>query len=120
GLLAREYLRARAALIDPARAAADPRAGAPAAASHTVYLAAVDGQGMACSLIFSNYMGTGTGIAPEGLGFTLHNRGHGFSLDPAHPNALATGKRPYHTIIPALATRADGGLLACFGVMGGF
>lgn len=120
GLLERDYLRARAAQIDPARAARDPRAGAPDPASHTVYVAAVDGAGRACSLIFSNYMGTGTGIAPDGLGFTLHNRGLGFSLDPAHPNAVAPGKRPYHTIIPALATRADGSLLACFGVMGGF
>lgn len=120
GLLDPAYARARAAQVDPSRAAADPLAGSPVGASETVYLAAVDGAGRACSLIFSNYMGTGTGIAPEGLGFTLQNRGLGFSLDPAHPNALAPGKRPYHTIIPALLTRPDGSLLAAFGVMGGF
>ena len=119
-LLDPSYAAGRRALIDATRATIDPVAGSPGATSDTVYLAVVDEEGNACSFINSNYNGFGTGIVPEGCGFTLQNRGRGFSLDAAHPNAVAPGKRPYHTILPGLVTHADGELYACFGVMGAF
>lgn len=121
GLLDRGYAHERAKRIDLDRAHPEHPAGKPLASSDTVYFSVVDGQGDACSMVNSNYMGFGTGIVPRGLGFSLQNRGYNFSLEPGHPNVLEPGKRPYHTIIPAMTTREeDGSLHASLGVMGGF
>ncbi len=107
-LLSEDYARARARLVDPIRAMPSLRGAGPAG-NDTVYLAATDRYGNACSFINSNFMGFGTGIVPEGCGFSLQNRGYGFSLQERHPNALEPEKRPYHTIIPGMATVRDTG-----------
>ncbi|MEE3279944.1 MAG: gamma-glutamyltransferase family protein [Pseudomonadota bacterium] len=85
----------------------------------TVYLTTADSDGRMVSMIQSNYRGFGSGIVIEGTGISMQNRGSGFVLKPGHPNIVAGGKRPFHTIIPGFVTRADGNPAMAFGVMGG-
>ena len=118
-LLSEPYIAARRELIEEDAAIELASAGELPGGSDTVYLCTVDEDGNACSFINSNYEGFGTGIVPTGCGFSLQNRGAGFSLEAGHPNALAGGKRPYHTIMPGMLTDAQG-LLGPFGVMGGW
>ena len=121
GLLSSAYLAERAKLFDPNHASPQPGHGTPAlASSDTVYFAVTDAAGNACSVVNSNFAGFGTAIVPKGCGFPLQNRGAGFVLEPAdHPNLYAPGKRPFHTIIPAMVTYPDGSLYAALGVKGG-
>lgn len=111
-----DYLKARAALIG--EQAVDPVHGNPVKGG-TVYLATADSDGNMVSLIQSNFKGFGSGMVVPGTGISLQNRGWSFSLDPQHPNALAPGKRTYHTIIPGFITK-DNQAVGPFGVMGGY
>jgi gamma-glutamyltranspeptidase/glutathione hydrolase len=118
GLLSKAYAAQRRSLIQSGRTL---EMAAPGQPEHrdTVYLTVADGQGNAVSFINSLYYGFGSGLVVPGTGICLQNRGACFSLEPGHPNALAGSKRPYHTIIPAMALR-NGHLWLSFGVMGGF
>jgi gamma-glutamyltranspeptidase/glutathione hydrolase len=116
GLLSKEYARERAQLIDQQRANGTVGHGS-APGSDTIYLAVVDREGNIASWIQSIYASFGSGITVQGMGFALQNRGAGFTLEQGHPNVVAGGKRPFHTIIPGFMERA--GLHMGFGIMGG-
>lgn len=115
-LLSKDYAARRRAQIG-ARAL-EPAPGDPNSGG-TVYLCAADGEGNMVSYIQSNYNGFGSGVVVPGTGIALHNRGSGFSLDPASENCLAPGKKPYHTIIPGFLSQG-GEAVGPFGVMGAF
>ena len=120
-MLSKAYAAKRRQLICEDQAIELASSGFLPGQSDTVYLSAADGDGNACSFINSNYEGFGSCIVPRECGFSLQNRGAGFVVDdPDHPNALAGGKRPYHTIMPSMITRHDGSLFASYGVMGGW
>lgn len=114
-LLSDAYAAKRRALIGSEAKDAEP--GMPPGHS-TVYFCAADRFGNMVSMIQSNFRGFGAGTVVPGTGIALNDRGEYFSLDPKHPNALAGGKRPYHTIIPGFLTK-DGEALGPFGIMGG-
>ena len=115
-LLSKTHARLRAALLDPQKANGNV-AAAEMLGSDTVYLTTVDREGNTASWIQSIYSNFGSGICVKNCGFELQNRGAGFSLDPRHPNVLAGGKRPYHTIIPGFMQRGHANI--GFGIMGG-
>lgn len=118
-LLSKDYADRQRARIDRGRAAVDVPAGDPILQhGDTAYMTVVDQDRNAVSFIQSIFRGFGSGIVPEGTGFPIQNRGQLFSLDPAHRNALAPHKRPFHTIIPAMVT-CDGKPWLTFGLMGG-
>jgi gamma-glutamyltranspeptidase / glutathione hydrolase len=109
------YLASRAKLISMQKAQ-DFGAGNPVKGG-TIYLTAADESGMMVSFIQSNYMGFGSGCVEPSFGVSLQNRGHAFNLDPASPNVVAPGKRPFHTIIPAFLSK-NGKPVMSYGVMG--
>ncbi len=119
-LLTDEYGVQRFKLIDPAKATPEFGPGEPKLEGEgdTTYMTVVDGDGMMVSLIQSNYRGMGSGLVAPGTGFMFQDRGELYSLDPAHPNAYAPGKRPFHTIIPAFVKK-DGKPYMTLGLMGG-
>ncbi len=118
-LISREYALERLRLFNPKETLESIPAGEGILRNgDTVYLTVADREGNMVSFIQSNYLGFGSGVVPEGLGFTLQDRGTLFSLKKGHPNELAPGKRPFHTIIPGFVTK-DGQPVFSFGVMGG-
>jgi gamma-glutamyltranspeptidase/glutathione hydrolase len=115
------YATRRAAGID-ATASTGIDVGVPNADAEdadTVLLTVADEAGNVVSYINSRFAGFGSGLVAGDTGIALQNRGSSFSLDPAHPNHLEPGKRPFHTLIPGLA-RLDEDDWAAFGVMGGY
>ncbi len=117
-LMQPETAAALAAKINPKQAMTAPAEIGDAVHKDTIYITVVDRDRMAVSLIYSIFHGFGSGIASEKFGILFQNRGAGFSLQPGHPNELGGGKRPMHTIIPAML-RQNGRVTMPFGVMGG-
>lgn len=116
-MLSKSYASEMRAYISPEKAMSDlPPMHLPD--SDTVYISIVDKDRNAVSFINSTYYSFGSGVVGPKSGVVLQNRGTSFRLDPAHPNALAPGKRPMHTIMPGMLVR-DGKVVAPYGVMGG-
>ena len=129
-MLSKDYAAERRKEINKEKAAADykplsiegritPGGGDdPIGRGDTIYLTAADAEGNVISLIQSLYETFGAGIVAGDTGIVLHNRASLFSLTPGHPNQIAPGQRPFHTLIPAMVLKAGAPWLS-FGVMGG-
>jgi gamma-glutamyltranspeptidase/glutathione hydrolase len=117
-LLSKDYAARRRALLDPKKAIDAPAYGDIRTGSDTTYFTVVDKDRTAVSFINSIFSAFGSAIVAGDTGIVLQNRGAGFSLEANHPNRIEPGKRPFHTIIPAMVFK-DGALLMSYGVMGG-
>lgn len=117
-LLDKDFAASQWARIQPERRLPHPLASGLPEHRDTTYLTIIDERRNAVSLINSLFHPFGSGIVAGDTGIVLHNRGVSFALDEAHANAIAPGKRPMHTIIPAMVYR-DGKPILSFGVMGG-
>lgn len=117
-LLSKDTAKALAALIDPARPMADPAPLSEQVHRDTIYITVVDRDRLKVSLIYSIFSAFGSGLASDKFGILFHDRGRGFTLQEGHPNEAAGGKRPLHTIIPAML-KEGGQVTRVFGVMGG-
>ena len=117
GLLSKAYAAERRQELQLDRASRYAP-GEPASFSNTVYVSCVDKDRNVVSLIHSVFSNFGSGVVAGDTGICLQNRGSGFVADPSHPNALAPGKRPFHTIIPAMVLK-EGRPWLTYGVMGG-
>jgi gamma-glutamyltranspeptidase/glutathione hydrolase len=116
-LAGKKYAEIRSQLIDINKAADQLLPGYIPPFGNTIYLTVADKDGNMVSLIQSNFAGMGSGIVPEGSGFSLQNRGCSFTLEPNKPNTYLPGKRPFHTLIPGFVTKDEKPYLS-FGVMG--
>ena len=117
-ILSKEYAQKRRSLISSQRALGKPNSNIEIVQGDTAFVAVVDEEGNAVSMISSLFKAFGSGITVPRTGLLLQNRGSGFKVESNHPNRLAPGKRPYHTIMPAIIMH-DNKPWACFGVVGG-
>src|SRR6185295_7756772 len=117
-LVSKDYAATRRALLDPDKAIDPPAYGDIRVGSDTTYFTIVDKDRNAVSFINSLFSPFGSAIVAGDTGMLLQNRGVGFSLEPGHPNRLEPGKRPFHTLIPAMVFKDDRFLMS-YGVMGG-
>ncbi|MCZ6843874.1 MAG: gamma-glutamyltransferase [SAR324 cluster bacterium] len=118
-MLSKSFAADQYGRIDPAQAGGYPLGSNLPEHKDTIYLTVVDKDRNAVSFINSLYMNYGSGMVAGDTGITLQNRGAGFVLEEDHPNCITPGKRPFHTISPAMAYRGGNPILS-FGIMGGF